>query len=197
MTTTQIRDEATWVIEPGVFPAEKTNEMEDAVTRNGCRLVIWRDEWWGAGFWPKISNEQPIIFHGSLNNASKIVRWASWSPGAYCKASAFECSAWYHKYGTNLLNRNWASLTLHQIVNHPESTFRLFGHPEKLFFRPESPLKPYGDQRRQLSRRHRRKVPGRGPEEERSLYHRAEGPFASRRQSPIQRQLEKTLPQLP
>jgi hypothetical protein len=131
----------TWVLEAEVFP-ESHEAMEAAVRDAGHDVVLWQDEWWMTGRWPRLS-EQSVIFHGSLGNADRIHRELPWRPGAYCDSPAFHCSAWYPRAEPWLLHREWRALPAATLAATPDAEFAFLGQSESVFVRPDSPLKPF------------------------------------------------------
>ncbi|WP_169978405.1 ATP-grasp domain-containing protein [Tautonia rosea] len=136
-----VGDSVTWVLEPGVFP-RSYEAMRDAVLGIGAGVVIWEDDWLRQGGWPSLRG-RAVIFHGSLGNADAIARGLPWQPGAFCDAEAFRCSRWYPKASRWLLHRRWVVVALNQLVDDPGSVLAPLGHPDAVFVRPDSPLKPF------------------------------------------------------
>lgn len=130
-----------WVLEQDVFAANYS-EMADAVRRAGHSVIAWQDEWWNSGAWPNLA-DQAVVFHGSLGNAARIRSELPWHPGAYCDTPAFDCSAWYPRAGQWLLHREWRLLPADNLVADPRSALKPLGSPDRVFVRPNSPLKPF------------------------------------------------------
>lgn len=120
-----------WVIERGVFASGF--DLGDAARAAGHAVSTWDDAWWTDGL-PAWSG--PTLFHGSLGNAARIAREAPWRPGAFCDAAALACSAWYPRAGRWLLNEAWQVLPASRLVADPPLL-------ERMFVRPDSPLKPF------------------------------------------------------
>ncbi|MHC4405622.1 MAG: ATP-grasp domain-containing protein, partial [Planctomycetota bacterium] len=68
----------TWVLERDVF-ADGHGRLAEAASSAGHGVISWNDIWWENGNWPSL-NDQYVIFHGSLGNASRIVAELPWEP---------------------------------------------------------------------------------------------------------------------
>lgn len=123
-----------WLVEHGVFGSGF--DVTAAARRAGHRITPWQDEWWGTEGWPRLGDE-PVLFHGSLENAARIHRAKlPWRPGAFCNADAFRCSAWYERARPWLLNADWEIVAADRLVDAPPQY-------DPMFVRPDSPLKPF------------------------------------------------------
>ena len=131
----------TWVLEAEAFP-ESHEAMRAAVLGAGHELVLWKDEWWVTGRWPRLA-DQSVIFHGSLGNADRIRTELPWRPGAYCDTPAFHCTAWYPRAQRWLLHQTWRALPAATLAADTQAALRSVGADESLFVRPDSPLKPF------------------------------------------------------
>jgi hypothetical protein len=124
----------TWVLE-GPQPALAT-----AVEAAGHRLVKWDDAWWATDQWPDVL-DGPVLFHGTLATADQIGRaLPRWSPGAYCAAAAFRCSAWYRRARPWLLHQRWRGIAASALAADPEGALAPLGAPELVFLRPDGGL---------------------------------------------------------
>ena len=131
----------TWVLEPIVMP-EVHDRLRRAARARGDRVVTWNDDWWSTGAVPRLEGDF-VVFHGSLQNADRIVRELPWQPGAFCNTGAFACSAWYPEAGDLLVHRRWRVLPADELVEHRESIFAEMELGDAAFVRPDSPLKPF------------------------------------------------------
>jgi hypothetical protein len=130
-----------WVLEADVFP-ESHAAMQEAVADSGHSVVLWSDDWWGTGRWPRLA-ETRAIFHGSLGNAARIQEELPWRPGAFCATDRFRCSAWYTAARPWLLHESWVLTTVAALVADSEGVLAPIGSPDSFFVRPDSPLKPF------------------------------------------------------
>jgi hypothetical protein len=131
----------TWVLESDVFPNSHT-VLRDAIHHAGHRFVDWDDAWWSDGL-PRGLGDAVTIFHGSLGNAAAIEAKLDWSPGSYCDVSTFRCSAWYDASRSWLLHSDWRSLSAAAFVASAQSVAASLDSPDRIFVRPDSPLKPF------------------------------------------------------
>ena len=130
-----------WLLEPDVFDAG-THPLRAAAVDAGHRVKLWDDEWWNTDRFPSLDG--PVVFHGSLGNAARIAKLGRWTPGAYCNAEGFRCSAWYSAAGEWLVHEEYASTTVAALVERPGEVARhLVDADGKVFVRPDSPLKPF------------------------------------------------------
>lgn len=131
----------TWVLESDVFPTL------DAGLRRAIRdaeqiVVDWDDSWWSDGL-PSGLGKSVTVFHGSLGNAHRIATELDWRPGSYCDTPAFYCSAWYDLARPWLLHPDWRILPANAFVANAASIAADLGSNDRIFVRPDSPLKPF------------------------------------------------------
>jgi len=129
----------TWMLESGLVP--KVHERLEAAIRNaGQDVMYWKDDFWDRGL-PALN--EPVMFHGSLGNASKIAEDDTWTPGAFCNTSAFRSTDWYPSARNFLLHDRWRSLPAKELVENRDMIFEELDLGESAFIRPDSPLKPF------------------------------------------------------
>jgi len=133
--------DVTWVLEPDIFP-ETHAPIRNAIRDRGHRLVDWSDAWWSDGVPSRVPNSS-VVFHGSLGNASRINNELHWTPGSFCPVEAFRCSSWYESARQWLVHRNWRICAANELVANPRNTAEQIGATDRLFVRPDSPLKPF------------------------------------------------------
>jgi hypothetical protein len=127
---------ATWVLEEDVL-SDGDRLLAAAVRAAGADVLSWQDVWWSDRAWPR--PEGPVIFHGSLGNADRLAREHVWTPGAFCSTEEFACSRWWPAMAEHLLTPRFALTTVADIVSDgPPAEFG-----ERIFVRPDSPLKPF------------------------------------------------------
>jgi len=129
----------TWVLEREVFP--NGDCIRTGAVEAGHHVLDWREEWSASAARPELVG--PVLFHGSLSVADRIARERWWTPGAYCDAGAFHCSAWYPRAEEWLLNRRWEILPAAQLVRERDLVLDRLGTGDAVFVRPDSPLKPF------------------------------------------------------
>lgn len=131
----------TWVLEVDAF-ASRDEALESSARQAGHQVVHWSDEWWNTRDWPSLA-ERPVLFHGSLGNAARIRSEIAWQPGAFCDVAAFHCSAWYPRAREWLANDRWQILPANQLVSGVSAVLAELEAADRLFVRPDSPLKPF------------------------------------------------------
>jgi ATP-grasp domain-containing protein len=131
----------TWVLERDVFPDAHAG-LRAAALAASHDVVPWQDDWLTNDRWPRLPG-QTVVFHGSLGNAAQIADRFPWRPGAFCRTSAFYCSAWYPQAMEWLLHRKWTVTSAAELAANPEKALAPLGSPATVFVRPDSPLKPF------------------------------------------------------
>ena len=129
-----------WVLESNIFP-DNHQQLAAAVEDAGHRLSWWDDAWLLDGM-PAFADDV-LLFHGSLGNAHHVAHQLSWQPGAYCHTQAFHCSAWYPNIAQHLVNQQWRSSTVKQLVDDSHAVLQGWPEGAPFFVRPDSPLKPF------------------------------------------------------
>lgn len=114
--------------------------LSHAARAAGHSVRTWQDTW--SENWPDLGQER-VLFHGSLGVAARVAAEAPWRPGAFCDVDAFRCSTWYSRARPWLLHREWTVLSVQELVDDAQAAFARLGSPDRLFVRPDSPLKPF------------------------------------------------------
>ncbi|TWT80552.1 hypothetical protein CA13_19970 [Planctomycetes bacterium CA13] len=131
----------TWILESDVFP-NSHGELRKAISEAGHRIVDSKDDWW-LHEPPEFDPETPIVFHGSLGNAAVIEMKAIWFPGSFCPVNEFCCTAWYPQANSWLIHRRWRCLPANELVANAAVVAAEIGCTDRVFVRPDSPLKPF------------------------------------------------------
>ena len=139
--------EPTWVLESEVF-ADGHAGLRAAIRARGGRIVDWRDSWLRGGATarggvPPSLGEGAVVFHGSLANAARVGEELGWTPGGFYVPGAFRCSRYYPSAAPWLAQRAWTTSTVRELVADARSVAARVGARERLFVRPDSPLKPF------------------------------------------------------
>jgi hypothetical protein len=116
--------------------------MASAARSAGHRVSLWDDAWWDTRRFP-VRREEAVVFHGSLGNAHRVVEELRWSPGAFCDAESLAYSAWADRLADVLVNRRWLRTTARALADAPRAVADTLGATDRLFVRPDSPLKPF------------------------------------------------------
>lgn len=133
--------DVTWVLEPDIFP-ETHAPIRNAIRDRGYRLVDWSDAWWSDGVPSRVPNSS-VVFHGSLGNASRITNELKWTPGSFCPVDAFRCSSWYESARQWLVHKDWHICAANELVTNAPAIAKQLGATDRIFVRPDSPLKPF------------------------------------------------------
>jgi len=88
--------------------------------------------------------DEPLIFWGSLGAAYTQRVAAKWKPGAVGDVAQFTCSAYFRGLdGIPIANADSVFTTVADLVADPAASVGPLGEPERVFVRPDSPLKPF------------------------------------------------------
>lgn len=128
-----------WLIETEVFPSTAPRLIEVLDTRG--------DPWFRYEDGAPPSNlpapDECVIFWGSLGAAYEQRVAARWRPGAIGSPEAFRCRTYYEPLRPVLANADAVFTTVADLIAAPTETLRRLGDPERVFVRPDSPLKPF------------------------------------------------------
>ena len=131
----------TWVLESSVF-SDRHASLKLAIDRCGDQWIEWNDDWWLDGIPSHLADEH-VVFHGALGTAARIESDVDWWPGSFCPTEAFRCSSWYRSVQPWLLHPDWRVLPADELVEWASAVAEELGSPDRLFVRPDSPLKPF------------------------------------------------------
>jgi len=137
MSASQIQ----WVLEQDVLP-ELHEKMARSIRACGMSVIPWQDDWKSTGDWPQLTSQR-AIFHGSLENAAFVRNEIPWKPGAYCNVERFQCSSWYPSTSRWVFNQPWKVMPAQELIATARSVAHELAAGERLFVRPDSPLKPF------------------------------------------------------
>lgn len=133
--------DVTWVLEPNIFP-DTHEPIRKAIRDRGHRLIDWSDAWWSDGV-PESVPKSNVVFHGSLGNAARVANELRWNPGSFCPSNAFRCSSWYESARRWLVHTDWIVCPANELVANAPRIAEQLGETDRLFVRPDSPLKPF------------------------------------------------------
>lgn len=109
----------------------------------GQRAIRWDDGWWSDPERMPAPTDEPVVFHGGLGNAARLRALDRWSPGALCNTTALACSAYYPRVGRWLAAKRHLFSTVRELVASPERVTAPLRECDRIFVRPDSPLKPF------------------------------------------------------
>lgn len=129
-----------WLIETGVF--ERTAggicEALDAASQPWTR---YHDDITSAEL---PNSDDPVLFWGSLGAAYAERVADKWVPGAVGDVERFACSAYFEGLkGIPFANDDAVFSTVAQLAAAPQEVVAPLGGPDRVFVRPDSPLKPF------------------------------------------------------
>ncbi|NLS98214.1 MAG: ATP-grasp domain-containing protein [Planctomycetaceae bacterium] len=87
-----------------------------------------------------------VVSHGDIELVTRIVRERRWTPGAFATVENFFCSSYACHYGRFLLNRDYVMLPFGELARCKEFLFASLGRDDRIFVRPDSPLKLFTGQ---------------------------------------------------
>jgi hypothetical protein len=129
-----------WLIEAGVF--ERT-------AKGVCNALAAVNQPWtryydGINDTDLPSTDQPVLFWGSLGAAYADRVAERWTPGAVGDAQRFACSAYFSALrDIPFANSDAVFTTVSELVADTGRVVGPLGSPDRLFVRPDSPLKPF------------------------------------------------------
>jgi len=87
-----------------------------------------------------------VVAHGDIELVTRIYRERRWRPGAFATIERFFCSSYYCWFGEYLLNRDYIMLPFGELPRCQDFLFRSVGCDDRIFVRPDSPLKLFTGQ---------------------------------------------------
>lgn len=128
-----------WLIETGVFP-DTAPRIIAALERRGITWCRYHDDVRESALPPP---GEAVLFWGSLGAAYVDRVAARWTPGAVGDIRRFHCSSYYPHLRGELANGDALFTTVRELVSAPATQVAPLGRPERVFVRPDSPLKPF------------------------------------------------------
>jgi hypothetical protein len=95
------------------------------------------------GKYDHYSNDELVIFYGSLNLAAQLQREKPWIPGPICNFKQLCCLTYYSHWGQYLFNKDYIMLPLLEISRRREELYKQFGIDDCIFMRPDSGAKTF------------------------------------------------------
>ena len=129
-----------WLIEVDVF-ADTAARITSTLDARNQLWTRYHDDVRPAELPPL---DVPVIFWGSLDAAYSQRVAGPWKPGAVGDVERFHCSAYYGELaGSKIANADAMFTTVAELVVAPAAIVTALGSPERVFVRPDSPLKPF------------------------------------------------------
>ena len=120
--------------------------MMDEIKKQGMQLEVCSYKPWESGVFNQYSDEDCVIFYGTLNLARQLQREKGWVPGVYCNFTNMCCKTYYSYWGKYLFNQDYIMLPMLEIKRKREEIFKQFGVDDTIFIRPDSGAKPFTGQ---------------------------------------------------
>lgn len=92
------------------------------------------------------SDNDCVIFQGSIQLALWIKRHRPWVPGVWLDADKFKCTTFYSHLGDFLFNKDYEFTTVGEYKRKVDEYYRRFGVDNCLFIRPDTGLKSFTGQ---------------------------------------------------
>ena len=120
--------------------------LMDEIKSQGMELEVIKYEPWESGEFNQYSNDDCVIFYGTLNLGRQLQREKGWVPGVYCNFQNLSCITYYSYWGKCLLNKDYIMLPMMEIKRRENYIFDTFGVDNCIFIRPNSGAKPFTGQ---------------------------------------------------
>lgn len=98
------------------------------------------------GEYNQYSDEDCVVFYGSLNLARQLQREKPWVPGPICNFKNLCCKTYYSYWGEHLFNQDYIMLPMLEIKRRREEIFKQFGKDDMIWIRPDSGAKTFAGQ---------------------------------------------------
>ncbi len=141
-----------WLLDATVF-SDYHDELVAAIERNGDRFVSinrpnppydWDDT--GAAYRKAFPAGARVVTHADMDLVMRVRADQRWAPGVFATIEHFFCSHYYPHFAAYLLNRDYTMLPFDALRAERAGLFAAHGRDEKIFVRPDSPLKLFAGQ---------------------------------------------------
>lgn len=127
-----------WLFEADVFGAT-ANPIKAEIRRRGMRCEITRQDLLARGLAAqRFGDGDCVIACGSFPFVRHVQMHRSWTPGAFCTAENFACSAYYPHFAEHLLNGEHEILTGSTAGDRADELFDRFARGGRVFIRPDA-----------------------------------------------------------
>lgn len=83
------------------------------------------------------SEDDCVIFYGSIGHANLIRKKSKWIPGIFYNQKAYDCKNYYPALGPYLLNSNYMLIPFGDLLRQKEFLFDKLGSRDTIFIRPD------------------------------------------------------------
>ncbi len=141
-----------WLIDAQMFPRYQ-EELVAAIRDQGHAAKVinapsppfrWDDV--GCSYRETFPEDACVVAHGDIELVTRIHLEGRWTPGAFCTVENFFCSSYTCWCGKYLLNRDYVMLPFGELDRRKEFLFDSLGRDNRIFVRPDSPLKLFTGQ---------------------------------------------------
>jgi hypothetical protein len=141
-----------WLIDPEMFEGYR-DELIACIRAQGHEVLAVRTpsppyRWDDVGFSYRktFPQEACVVAHGDIGLVTRILQDKRWTPGAFGAIENLACSSYYCWFGKYLLNRDYVMLPFGELSRQMEFLFDVVGQSNRIFVRPDSPLKLFTGQ---------------------------------------------------
>jgi len=134
--------EVKWLVEN----YESDNSLRpliNEIKKQGMRVEVVKYEPWESGEFNQYSDEDCVVFYGTLNLGRQLQREKRWIPGVYCNRQNLSCITYYSYWAKYLLNENYMMIPILDIKRVKDVVFNTMGIDDCIFIRPNSGSKTF------------------------------------------------------
>jgi hypothetical protein len=141
-----------WLLDADMFEGYR-DELVAAIREHGDEVKLihapsppyrWDDI--GCSYRETFPKDACVIAHGDIELVTRVHRERRWTPGAFCMVENFFWSSYVCWCGEYLLNRDYVMLPFGDLDRRRDFLFGALGRDERIFLRPDSPLKLFTGQ---------------------------------------------------
>ncbi len=137
-----------WIVEKYMFE-EYEEQLVATIKDSGQNCLLIDDTHFKYDFNKDIKNKftenDCVIFYGSLQRGSQIWRETNFIPGIFLTRDNYECFKYYSYYGDKMVNSEYMLLGLNDVARVSKMFFEKFGGDE-MFIRPSNGFKTFTGQ---------------------------------------------------
>jgi hypothetical protein len=141
-----------WLIDADMF-GHYRDELVASIRSQGYEVNLirppqppyrWDDV--GSSYREAFPKGRCVVAHGDIELVTRIASEHRWIPGAFATVKNFYCSSYYCHFGKYILNRDYVMLPFGELHRCQDFLFRIVGRDDRIFVRPDSPLKLFTGQ---------------------------------------------------
>lgn len=141
-----------WLVDGDMFHGYR-DQLVAAIHKQGHEVKLirapsppfrWDDI--GCSYRETFPKDACVVAHGDIELVTRIHHERRWTPGAFATVENFFCSSYACWYGQYLLNREYFMLPFGELERCKDQLFDAFGRDDRIFIRPDSPLKLFTGQ---------------------------------------------------